>query len=87
MLYQFLALAVLLIGVDVPAAPRVRSSHPYLSAMLAEAQVRSATFRRLVQAISRIDGIVYVEEGDCRRHLVACLPPIVTATAEFRFCV
>jgi len=53
--------------------------------MIAEAQVRSATFRRLVDAIDATDGIVYVEEGNCHHRVRACLPPLVTTTDEFRF--
>ena len=52
--------------------------------MIAEAQVRSATFRHLVKAIEATDGIVYVEEGDCRHSVRACLPPLVTAGTGFR---
>jgi hypothetical protein len=75
---------VLLVGAETPPPPRVRSSHPYIRAMIAEAQVRSPTFRRLVNAIAATDGIVYVEEGECRHHLRSCLPPVVTATADVR---
>jgi hypothetical protein len=64
---------------------RVRSSHPYIRAIIAEAEVRSATFRRLVRAVEATDGIVYVEQGDCRHHVRACLPPIVTSAGDFRF--
>ena len=78
-----LALA-LFVAADAPPAPRVRSSHPYIRAMIAEAQVRSASFRRLVAAIEATDGIVYVEEGECHHHLRACFPPIVTSTADVR---
>jgi hypothetical protein len=81
---KLLALAVL-VGTDSSPTPRVRSSHPYIRAMVAEAQVRSATFRRLIAAIDATDGIVYVEEGDCHHHVRACLPPIVTSTGGFRF--
>jgi|SRR5689334_13286515 hypothetical protein len=78
-----LALA-LLAAADAAPAPRVRSSHPYIRAMIAEAQVRSPSFRRLVAAIEATDGIVYVEEGECHHHLRACFPPIVTSTADVR---
>jgi hypothetical protein len=53
--------------------------------MIAEAQVRSATFRRLVHAVEATDGIVYVEEGDCHHRLRACLPPVVTSAGDVRF--
>ena len=78
-----LALA-LFAAADAPPAPRVRSSHPYIRAMIAEAQVRSPSFRRLVAAIEATDGIVYVEEGECHHHLRACFPPVVTSTADVR---
>jgi len=78
-----LALA-LFAAADAPPGPRVRSSHPYIRAMIAEAQVRSPSFRRLVAAIEATDGIVYVEEGECHHHLRACFPPIVTSTADVR---
>jgi hypothetical protein len=79
-------LALSLLASAVPAAgSRVRSSHPYIRAMIAEAQVRSATFRRLVSEIEATDGIVYVEEGDCHHQVRACVPPFVTTTGQFRF--
>jgi len=53
--------------------------------MIAEAQVRSATFKRLIESIEATDGIVYVEEGDCRHSVRACLLPLVTAAGGFRF--
>jgi hypothetical protein len=74
----------LLVGADAPPGPRVRSSHPYIRAMIAEAQVRSATFRRLVDAVEATDGIVYVEEGECYHHVRSCVPPVVTSTADVR---
>jgi hypothetical protein len=53
--------------------------------MIAEAQVRSATFRRVIQEIDATNGIVYVEEGDCHHHVRACLPPIITSAGDVRF--
>ena len=84
MVAYFLIFASLGIVAETPAAPRVRSSHPYIRAMIAEAQVRSTTFRGLVDAIEATDGIVYVEEGDCRHSARACLPPLVTSGPGFR---
>lgn len=52
--------------------------------MIAEAQVRSPTFRRLVNAIAATDGIVYVDEGECHHHVRCCLPPIMTAIPDVR---
>lgn len=64
---------------------RVRSSHPYIVAIITEAQVRSAMFRGLIHTIEGTDGIVYVEEGDCHQPVRACLPPVVTSAGGFRF--
>jgi hypothetical protein len=85
MLYWVVALAVGVLGADTSLGPRVRSTHPYIRAMIAEVQVRSATFRRLVHAVEATDGIVYVEEGDCHHKVRACLPPVVTSAGDFRF--
>jgi hypothetical protein len=63
---------------------RVRSSHPYIRAMLEEARERSATFRGLVQAIEATDGIVYVEQGPCGHGVRACLTLSITPAAEYR---
>ena len=79
-----LIVSALLLAPDTPVAPRVRSSHAYIRAMIDEAQVRSATFRHLVRAIEATDGIVYVEEGDCRHGVRACLPLVITSTGDFR---
>jgi hypothetical protein len=65
--------------------PRLRSSHPYIRAMVAEAQVRSATFRRLVDAIEATNGIVYIEDARCRHGVNACLPIAVTSAGGYRF--
>lgn len=67
------------------AAPRVRSTHAYIRAMIDEAAQRSATFRRLLAAIDKTDGIVYVEQGECGHRVRACLTMSVTATPEYRF--
>jgi hypothetical protein len=63
---------------------RVRSSHAYIRAMIDEAVMRSATFRRLVTAIDATNGIVYVEQGACVHKLRACLTLDVTAAAQYR---
>jgi hypothetical protein len=72
------------IGGECPDAPRVRSSHAYLRAMIDQAIVRSSTFRRIVDAIQATDGIVYVEHGNCQQGVRACLILDVTAAAGFR---
>src|SRR5262249_52467062 len=68
----------------VKATPRVRSTHPYIRAMITEAQVRSGSFQRLVTAIEATDGIIYVEEGDCGHSVRSCLPLSVTVASGFR---
>jgi hypothetical protein len=52
--------------------------------MIAEAQIRSGTFRRLIEAIESTDGIVYVEEGDCHHGVSACVPRVITSVEGFR---
>jgi hypothetical protein len=82
---SFVSLAVAGALILEPAAmPRVRSSHPYIRAMIEEAQVRSATFRALVGAIEATNGIVYVEEGNCGHGVSACLPLVVTPSGDYR---
>jgi hypothetical protein len=69
---------------ECPVRPRVRSSHAYLRAMIDQALARSSTFRRIVAAIEATDGIVYVEHGDCKHGVRACLVLDVTAAAGYR---
>lgn len=76
-------------GVDATSAsdgpgPRVRSSSPEIVAALAEAQSRSATFRSLVSDIEGTDGIVYVERGQCRHGVAACLSLSVHSGGGYR---
>ena len=63
------------IGVQGSAAdfPHVRSTTPAIASALSEAASRSATFRELVRVIEGTDGIVYVEPGECRHGVRACL--------------
>ena len=72
------------VDAECPVLPRVRSSHPYLRAMIEEAVVRSRTFRRIIGAIEATDGIVYVEHGDCKHGVHACFALDVTAAATCR---
>jgi hypothetical protein len=72
------------IGAECPVGPRVRSSHAYLRAMIDQAVARSSTFRRIVDAIEATDGIVYVEHGDCKHGVRACLVLDVTVAAGYR---
>ena len=64
--------------------PRVRSSNAAIGAALMEAQSRSATFRSLVKAIEETDGIVYVERGQCRHGVTACLSLLVHSGGGYR---
>ena len=80
-----LVAAVAASDTDGPDDPRVRSTHPYIRAMIEEAGQRSPTFRRLVETIEATDGIVYVEQGICTHSLRACLALWVTPTNERRF--
>jgi hypothetical protein len=65
--------------------PRVRAnaSAP-IAALLLEAPVRSATFRRLVDAIDTSDGIVYVEDRKCNHGVQACLSLTVSVAGPNR---
>ena len=66
------------------AIAEVRSTNPFIRALMAEAADRSRTFRRLVEAIERSDGIVYVESGVCGHGAQACLVMSVTPAAGYR---
>jgi hypothetical protein len=63
---------------------RVRASDARLSALIAEAGRRSATFRALIASIESTDGIVLVESGGCRRGVAACLTWQVTLAGPYR---
>jgi len=69
---------------DVVGAPRVRTSTARIASLLSEASARSATFRELVSGIERTDGIVYVEPGQCRHGVRACLSLSITSAGGFR---
>ena len=73
------------VSAQTAAIPRVRSTHDYIRAMIAEAVQRSPTLRRLVEAIGATNGIVYVEQGECGHSVRACLTLTITPTAEYRF--
>ena len=62
-----------LLSVAAAPMPRVRSTTPVIASALVEAEARSATFRSLVRTIEQTDGIVYVEPGQCRHGVHACL--------------
>lgn len=66
--------------VEGPAvASRVRTTGAALHMLIHEAIEQSQTFRRLVQTIETSDGIVYVEEGECRHRRRACLVAVTKA--------
>ena len=64
--------------------PRVRSEDAHLRTAIAEGQTRSATFRRLIEAIEATDGLVYVAEGTCGQGLRACLHMSVESAGPYR---
>lgn len=64
--------------------PHVRSTNSAIAAAIVEGQVRSSTFRSLVQTIDATDGIVYVEPGSCRHGVHACLSLSVVSSGGFR---
>lgn len=68
-------------AVSQRSMPRVRSSVPPIAALIARTPEQSATFRRLIDAISASDGIVYVEAGECGHDVTACLVGVTTAGA------
>jgi hypothetical protein len=65
---------------------RVRSTDAEILVLLREGIDRSATFRGLVEEISRSDGIVYIEFGYCAfGHLKGCLLPFMVSTHDDRY--
>lgn len=55
------------------SSSRVRWENPVVGAAIGEGLLRSATFRRLVDAVNETDGLVFVVEGKCGQGLRACL--------------
>jgi hypothetical protein len=67
-----------------PAMMRVRSAgDPTITTLLRNAPERSVTFRRLVETINHMDGLVYVHPGKCRQR-PACLLMSVTIAGPNR---
>src|SRR5262245_54895381 len=56
-----------------PTSARVRTDDPVLATLIRDGTDRSTTFRRLIEAITATDGVVYVVRGGCRSPLQACL--------------
>ena len=67
------------------AVSRVRSESPWIRDAIAEGRERSPTFHRLVAAIDATDGVVYVQEGRCRRSVRACLHLSIGVAGPYRF--
>src|SRR5215467_13322646 len=68
----------------VGASPRVRTTNGAIASLLTEAATRSSTFRELVSTIEHTDGIVYVEPGQCKHGVRACLSLSITSAGGFR---
>ena len=68
----------------VQRSPRVRGSSPAISLAIEQAFEQSPTFRELVAAIGRTDGIVYVHYGECGRNVLACLVLAVDHAGPYR---
>ena len=62
----------------------VRTDDPILSALVQRGAARSARFRTLLAKIDRTDGIVWIEEGQCRHSVRACLVPTVKIAGPSR---
>ena len=63
---------------------RVKGSSPEISQAIDQLFERSPTFRDVVAAIGRTDGIVYVHDGECGRNVLACLVLAVTQAGPYR---
>jgi hypothetical protein len=68
----------------VQRAPRVRSEHPTILRLIAQATERSATFRREIEAIHATDGLIFVHEGRCGGGMFACLMHTVERAGPYR---
>ncbi len=68
----------------VTPMPHVRSTNPAIAATLDEAEACSTTFSNLVRTIEGTGGIVYVEKGQCRRGVHACLSHSIMAGEGYR---
>ena len=72
-------------GAELPPS-RVRSTSGAILELVEEGRARSTTFRALVDAIERSNGIVYVEYGHCAfGHLNGCLLPFIASTPGDRY--
>jgi len=65
--------------------PHVRANgNPAVASLIEEASRTSETFRQLVAAIDGTNGLVYVEPGQCRHGVHACLTLSVTVAGPHR---
>lgn len=68
---------------EPPAAvPRVRSANPAIAALITTGMTNSRTFRSIIERINASDGVVYVEEGDCRNAVRGCLRAVAKSAAN-----
>jgi hypothetical protein len=67
------------IGIAEAGSTHVRSHSAVITTLIEKASEQSATFRDLLETINASDGIVYVEEGDCRHGVRACVHTVMTA--------
>jgi hypothetical protein len=66
------------------SVPRVRSESPFIAGAIARGIEPSPTFRRLIGAIDTSDGLVYIEQGECRGSARACLMHLLTISGPHR---
>ncbi|HEY5617892.1 MAG TPA: hypothetical protein VIK60_08095 [Vicinamibacterales bacterium] len=65
-----------------PGIARLRTLGGNLATIVTQATARSATFRELIHAICKTNGIVYVEQGRCGHGVRACLLGVTVAGAN-----
>lgn len=77
------ALATVAVAQPAPVA-RLRPTTPRLTALIAEATARSATFRNMSVSLETTDGMVFFDEGRCTRGANACLRHQLTPAGGHR---
>jgi hypothetical protein len=70
---------------EATASSRVRSESSWITEAIAEGNDTSPTFQGLITAINATDGMVYVQEGQCRPSVRACLHLSVGIAGPYRF--
>jgi hypothetical protein len=68
-----------------PAIRSVRSTDRAIAALIDRAAAQSLTFSRLLTLIEATNGVVYVEPGDCRHGVRACLKMWMEVSGPNRF--